>query len=205
MRCPEKYVSDWKKCPRWKERVLVKVVRQRNKELQLTLSVNGLQKMIRSSAWLCGCVMTRLIEITFPHKCSICCLFQDKLWRDKNFNPAFIVGSKNLWTSSFKDHAASDMHQHSMVLYKKSQSSGEVSAYAPRHYQSLMLGQNKQLERSLKLCISLLRKTCFAWLYKYVQINFWNVRSIFKMIWHYVRKLLNPYQEHCITSTITVK
>ena len=64
-------------------------------------------------------------------KCSICIRFQDKLRSDKNFNPAYILGSKNLQTSSFKDHATSDMHQHAMKLLKKSQSSGDVSSYAP--------------------------------------------------------------------------
>ena len=37
----------------------------------------------------------------------------------------------NLQTSSFKDHAASDMHQHAMKLFKKNQSNGNVSTYAP--------------------------------------------------------------------------
>jgi len=43
----------------------------------------------------------------------------------------FISGSKNLRTSSFKDHAASDMYQYAITLYKKSQSGGDVTAYAP--------------------------------------------------------------------------
>ena len=37
----------------------------------------------------------------------------------------------NLRTSSFKDQAARDMHQHAMKLLKKSQSNGDVSTYAP--------------------------------------------------------------------------
>ena len=37
----------------------------------------------------------------------------------------------NLRTSSFKDHAASNMDQHAMKLLKKSQSNGDVSTYAP--------------------------------------------------------------------------
>jgi len=63
-------------------------------------------------------------------KCVLCIRFQDKLCSGKNFNPAFISGSKNLRTSSFKDHALSGMHQHAIVLYKKSQSGGDVTAYA---------------------------------------------------------------------------
>ena len=42
----------------------------------------------------------------------------------------FIGGSKNLRASSFKDHAASDMHAQAMLLLKK-QSSSDVTEYAP--------------------------------------------------------------------------
>lgn len=42
-----------------------------------------------------------------------------------------VLGSKNLRTSSFKDHTVSDMHQHTMKLLKKSQSSGNIASYAP--------------------------------------------------------------------------
>ena len=64
-------------------------------------------------------------------KCSVCIRFQDKLRSDKNCNSAYILGSMNLRTSSFKDHTASDMHQHAMKFLKKSQSNGDVSTYAP--------------------------------------------------------------------------
>ena len=40
-----------------------------------------------------------------------------------NYNPAFIEGFKNLRASSFKDHAASEMHMRAMLLLKKEQSS----------------------------------------------------------------------------------
>jgi len=63
-------------------------------------------------------------------KCVLCICFQDKLHSGKNFNPAFISGSKNLQMSSFKDHVASEMHQHAITLYKKSQSGGDVTVYA---------------------------------------------------------------------------
>ena len=98
------------------KRVLVKVVHQRSEELRLT---NGLQKMIRSPVRLCGCVMTRLIEITFPRSSVLFVVAFRTSFEVKNFNPAFIIGSKNLRTSSFKDDVASDMRQHAMVLYKK--------------------------------------------------------------------------------------
>ena len=42
----------------------------------------------------------------------------------------FIGGSKNLRASSFKDHAASDMHARAMLLLKK-QTSSDVTEYAP--------------------------------------------------------------------------
>ena len=64
-------------------------------------------------------------------KCSVCIRLQDKLRSDKNFNSAYILGLMNLQTSSFKDHAASDMHQHAMKLLKRSQSNGNVSTNAP--------------------------------------------------------------------------
>ena len=86
-------------------------------------------KKLGTTAWLCYDKANR--DHVSALRCSICIRFQDKLRRDKNFNPAYILGSKNLRTSSFKDHAASDMHQHTMKLLKKSQSSGNVSSYAP--------------------------------------------------------------------------
>ena len=62
-------------------------------------------------------------------KCSVC-EFQDKLRGMRNYSNAFIGGSKNLRASSFKDHAASDMHARAMLLLKK-QSSSDVTEYAP--------------------------------------------------------------------------
>jgi len=44
-------------------------------------------------------------------KCVLCIHFRDKFCSGKNYNPALISGSKNLQTSSFKSHTASDMHQ----------------------------------------------------------------------------------------------
>ena len=47
-----------------------------------------------------------------------------------NYSNAFICGLKNLRASSFKDHAASDMHAQAMLLLKK-QSSSDVPEYTP--------------------------------------------------------------------------
>ena len=79
--------------------------------------------------WLCYEKADR--EHVSSLKCSICIRFLEKLLSQKNYNLAFITGSKNLQTSSFKDHAVSDMHKHVMVLYKKSNAGGDVAAYAP--------------------------------------------------------------------------
>ena len=64
-------------------------------------------------------------------KSCMCVHFQDQLCSVRNYNLAFIIGSKNLRTSSFKEHARSDMHLFAMMLFRKSQSSGDVTEYAP--------------------------------------------------------------------------
>ncbi len=56
-------------------------------------------------------------------KCTVCKGFVDKIRGSRNFSPAFVDGSTNLRTSSFKDHAKSDMHSRAMLLLKKEQSS----------------------------------------------------------------------------------
>ena len=86
-------------------------------------------KRIGMTTWLCYDKANR--DHVSALKCSICIRFQDKLWSHKNFNPAYILGSKNLRTSLFKDHATSNMHQHAMKLLKKSQLGGDISSYAP--------------------------------------------------------------------------
>lgn len=63
-------------------------------------------------------------------KCSVCIRFKDKLQGMRNFKPGFIDGSRNLRASSFKDHAASDMHARAMLLLRK-ESSSSVVDYAP--------------------------------------------------------------------------
>ena len=41
----------------------------------------------------------------------------------RNYNTAFIEGSKNLRASSFKEHVATEMHKTAIVLVKRQQSS----------------------------------------------------------------------------------
>ena len=65
-------------------------------------------------------------------KCTVCQRYADKIRGSRNFNRAFIDGSANLRTSSFRDHAGSDMHERAMLLFRKEQSSDVCDyAYAP--------------------------------------------------------------------------
>ena len=48
----------------------------------------------------------------------------------RNYRPAFIDGTSNVRTSTFKDHADTNMHNYVMVLFKKAQSSGPCE-YVP--------------------------------------------------------------------------
>ena len=48
----------------------------------------------------------------------------------RNYRPAFSDDTSNVRTSTFKDHADTDMHKYAMVLFKKVQSSGPCE-YTP--------------------------------------------------------------------------
>ncbi len=50
-------------------------------------------------------------------RCEVCSQFKDKLVSMRNFRPAFIDGTTNVRTTTFKEHAATDMHARAMVLY----------------------------------------------------------------------------------------
>ena len=52
-------------------------------------------------------------------KCSICARFRDRLMGRRNYSAAYIEGSVNLRASSYKEHAASEMHARAMLLLKK--------------------------------------------------------------------------------------
>ena len=54
--------------------------------------------------------------------CSVCKRFEERIKKSRNFSPAFIDGTRNLRTSSFKDHAKSDMHGRAMQLLRREQS-----------------------------------------------------------------------------------
>ena len=59
-------------------------------------------------------------------KCSVCTRFKRQLEGVRNYNPAFIDGSTNMKTSSFKDHASTEMHKKAMDLHKKSESNYSI-------------------------------------------------------------------------------
>ena len=63
-------------------------------------------------------------------RCAICSQFKDKLVPMRNFRPAFIEGTTSIRTTAFKDHAATDIHAHTMCLFKK-QHASSVCNYAP--------------------------------------------------------------------------
>ena len=77
------------------------------------------EKILDTSTWLTYDTSKSDRTIVTSLKCSVCIRFEQKLRGQRNFNAAFIVGSTNLISSSFKDHAATDMHAHAMLLYKK--------------------------------------------------------------------------------------
>ena len=69
-------------------------------------------------------------EFVSSLKCKVCKQFSDKIQSARNFNPAFINGSKNLRASAMKDHGKTDMHQMAMRLYNKYHAE-DVTDYAP--------------------------------------------------------------------------
>ena len=86
------------------------------------------EKAINTTVWLAYEKRDR--DHMASLKCSVCIQFADNIHSCRNFNPAFIEGSQNLRASSFKDHAATDMHKRAMILFHKSRSS-DVAEYAP--------------------------------------------------------------------------
>ena len=75
-------------------------------------------KELNTSTWLKYTIINRLHVDALT--CSICTRFKSKFEGMRNYNPAFIEDSRNLRTSSFKDHAASSMHVWAMSLLKNS-------------------------------------------------------------------------------------
>ena len=71
----------------------------------------------------------------------------------RNYNPAFTEGSKNLRTSSFKDHAASSMHVRAMSMFKK-QRGDDVAEYAPIAKALLTMDESSQVTLKRKFDIA---------------------------------------------------
>ena len=65
-------------------------------------------------------------------RCNICCKFKDRLESMRNFRLAYIEGSSNVKTSSFKEHADSEMHKRAMELQRKSQGTATIND-VPNH------------------------------------------------------------------------
>ena len=60
-------------------------------------------------------------------RCKICCKFKDRLESMRNFRLSYIEGSSNVKTSSFKEHADSEMHKRAMELQRKSQGTATIN------------------------------------------------------------------------------
>ena len=52
-------------------------------------------------------------------RCSVCKQFRDKLVGMRDYNSAYVEGSSNLRSLSFKDHASTEMYARAMQLLKK--------------------------------------------------------------------------------------
>ena len=83
-------------------------------------------------------------------RCSVCQRFEDRIKSSQNFSPAFVDGTSNLRTSSFKDHAKSDMHPRAMHLLKREQSTN-VSDYAQVYYR---MDQTVEKQRKMKFDVA---------------------------------------------------
>ncbi len=52
-------------------------------------------------------------------KCAVCAQFEERLVSMCNYRPVFIHGTTNVRTSTFKEHAATEMHARAMALFRK--------------------------------------------------------------------------------------
>ena len=108
-------------------------------------------KELNTSTWLKYTVVDRLHVDSLT--CSVCIRFKSKLEGMRNYNPAFIEGSKNLRTSSFKDHAASSMHVRAMSMLKR-QRGEDVTEYAPIAKTLLSIDESSQVTLKRKFDIA---------------------------------------------------
>ena len=118
-----------------RKRAAVSTSEQSSQPKKREITVETVQKWIRdndkelnTSVWL------HYVKSDQNHvdklKCSVCVEFQGKLQGMRNYNAAFIDGSKNLRASSFKDHAATEMHTRAMQMFKR-KSSSDIAELSP--------------------------------------------------------------------------
>ena len=74
-------------------------------------------KVLNTSIWLKFERADR--DYVLSLKCAVCSRYNDKLVCMRNYRTAFLEGTTNVRTSSFKEYAAADMHARAMVLFKK--------------------------------------------------------------------------------------
>ena len=87
-------------------------------------------KELNTSVWLKFETAAEDCDHMATLKCAICCRFRERLHPMRNYRPAFSDGTSNVCTSTFKDHADTDIHKYTMVLFKKAQLS-RICEYVP--------------------------------------------------------------------------
>ena len=81
-------------------------------------------KELNTSVWLKFEMAADNRDHVATLKCAVCSRFRERLQTMRNYRPAFIDGTSNVRTSTFKDHADTGMRKYAMVLFKMAQSSG---------------------------------------------------------------------------------
>ena len=73
--------------------------------------INEYEKQLSTTTWLeYECIDGDRYHVA-RLKCSVCTKFKNQLEGMRNYNAVFIDGSSNVKTSSFRDHAMTDMHK----------------------------------------------------------------------------------------------
>ena len=75
-------------------------------------------RTLNTSVWLKFDMADR--DHVLALRCDVCSQFKERLQSMRNFRPAFIEGTTNVRTTTFKEHAATDMHARAMGLDKNS-------------------------------------------------------------------------------------
>ena len=97
-------------------------------------------------------------------RCKICCKFKERLESMRNFRLAYIEGSSNVKTSSFKEHADSEMHKRAKELQRKSSQGSGTAVINDVPIVQFLAGSTmdkvvlERTKKSLMLHILLLRR-----------------------------------------------